>query len=242
MPDEHLTWWDAESDPRLSEIELWCLVQPVHAVSNLGGLARKNRNESWRRLSGSVNSSGYVTARIGGKTKLVHRLVVEAFDGAPPTDLHTDVRHLDSNKRNNALKNLGWGTRSENMKDVVEHKRSGASRETGGAPRLWTWHSGRLSDNELIAVVKRLYDEDKITCSDCAELLGVPCSTAKNVVRRKDFAEGGTKRTKKRRSSHEASEIIEAIREGLSRAELNQRLKLDLNHQAFYYFKTRAGL
>jgi HNH endonuclease/NUMOD4 motif len=64
---------------------------------------------------------GYVKASLGkGCTVLVHRLVCEAFNGAPPTPDH-HVAHGDGDKTNNAPENLRWATRSENMADRKLH-------------------------------------------------------------------------------------------------------------------------
>jgi len=53
----------------------------------------------------------------GGKitARLLHHLVLEAFIGMRPQGCET--RHLDSDKSNNALSNLAWGTARENMED-----------------------------------------------------------------------------------------------------------------------------
>lgn len=72
-------------------------------------------------------SKGYLRVDIyqGGKMKShrVHRLVASAFFDAP--DSHFDkshneversqVNHIDGNKTNNAVSNLEWCSRSENM-------------------------------------------------------------------------------------------------------------------------------
>jgi hypothetical protein len=50
----------------------------------------------------------------------VHRAVMFAFVGPPPTTGH-EVRHLDGDPSNNALTNLRWGTRTENMQDKSLH-------------------------------------------------------------------------------------------------------------------------
>jgi hypothetical protein len=53
------------------------------------------------------------------KTFLVHRLVLLAFvDGGMPGE---EVLHRDGDPSNNALYNLRWGTKSENMLDQVRH-------------------------------------------------------------------------------------------------------------------------
>lgn len=47
----------------------------------------------------------------------VHRLVASAFLGPCPGG--QEVRHLDGNPQNNAVTNLAYGTRTENILDVL---------------------------------------------------------------------------------------------------------------------------
>lgn len=46
---------------------------------------------------------------------MVHNLVLEAFVGPRPPGM--ECRHLDSNKLNNRLYNICWGTKSQNALD-----------------------------------------------------------------------------------------------------------------------------
>jgi hypothetical protein len=59
----------------------------------------------------------YSTVALDGKTQYVHRLVLLTF-GGPPTS-GQEVNHKDGDKRNNAIDNLEWVTRSENMQHAV---------------------------------------------------------------------------------------------------------------------------
>ena len=73
-------------------------------------------------------SKGYLRVDIyqGGKMKSrrVHRLVASAFFDAPDTHFdeshneveRSQVNHIDGNKINNAVSNLEWCSRSENMR------------------------------------------------------------------------------------------------------------------------------
>lgn len=49
----------------------------------------------------------------------VHRIVAQAFLGAPPPDMV--CRHLDGNPKNNTFSNLAWGTNQENSDDKWLH-------------------------------------------------------------------------------------------------------------------------
>lgn len=74
-----------------------------------------------QKLRTSISSNGYQTVGLyrDGKRKTftIHSLVLLTFVG--PRPLGAVVRHLDSNKSNNALTNLVYGTQSENIKDSV---------------------------------------------------------------------------------------------------------------------------
>lgn len=50
----------------------------------------------------------------------VHKAVLLAFVGLPPTKQH-EACHGDGNPQNNAVENLRWGLRSENIADTVRH-------------------------------------------------------------------------------------------------------------------------
>lgn len=62
----------------------------------------------------------YVKLKGGRGGCLVHRLVLEAFVSSAPTGM--ECRHLDGNPENNALTNLVWGTRQENINDREQHR------------------------------------------------------------------------------------------------------------------------
>ena len=112
----------------------------LYAVSDMGRVRSEGRHVPRRAISGSVyavsdtlyineriikqqiNLEGYYTVclcRNGGHTKYtVHTIVLKAFRSLPAEGEVT--RHLDSNKLNNNLSNLKWGTQSENIHDQVD--------------------------------------------------------------------------------------------------------------------------
>jgi len=72
--------------------------------------------------SGYLHISFYMNKK--KTTRLLHRVVLETFDGPCPEGM--EARHLDGDKENNNILNLVWGTREENMEDVKEYyKRTG---------------------------------------------------------------------------------------------------------------------
>ena len=143
--DELRPWREGQEDASaLAEqgIEVWVPAQPApsrYQVSNLGRVwseVRRGYLAPYRQGSGYVS----VTLFFGGgaenkKTWLLHRLVAVSFLGFPENTEKTDVRHVRSpDKADNRLCNLGWGTRSRNMKDVWEHRLQGLGSCTSSAP------------------------------------------------------------------------------------------------------------
>jgi len=85
-----------------------------------------------RMLKKKITKNGYesVGLRKDGKTKRlgVHRLVAQAF--IPNPFGKSEVNHIDGNKRNNAVSNLEWVSRSENMVHSVRmHEAMGKKRK-----------------------------------------------------------------------------------------------------------------
>lgn len=57
---------------------------------------------------------GYRVVHFGKGRHFVHRLVLLAFVGPPPSAAHESL-HLDNDPTNNRPENLRWGTHAENM-------------------------------------------------------------------------------------------------------------------------------
>lgn len=60
--------------------------------------------------------------------RFVHSLVLESFIGPRPAG--QEALHYDDNKQNNVTSNLRWGTRSENLHDMVRNGRHRSARKT----------------------------------------------------------------------------------------------------------------
>lgn len=58
-----------------------------------------------------VTSAGYMSINVGIRTIYLHRLVMETFKGHS----NLTIDHIDSNKRNNSLKNLEYVTQEVNL-------------------------------------------------------------------------------------------------------------------------------
>jgi hypothetical protein len=53
------------------------------------------------------------------KHKFIHVLIAEAFLGPKPEKM--EVCHNDGDRKNNAIENLRYGTRSDNVRDSIKH-------------------------------------------------------------------------------------------------------------------------
>ena len=95
-------------------------VDRVVVASN--GVARQMKG---RVLKCSPGNHGYAQAILckgdGGRSYLVHRLVLEAFEGPCPEGL--EACHNDGDQTINVWDNLRWDTGSSNMVDKVNHGR-----------------------------------------------------------------------------------------------------------------------
>ena len=69
-----------------------------------------------------MNGTGYQYVALSKKgigiNHYIHRLVLETFVGPCPDSM--ECRHLDSDRTNNRLGNLKWGTKSENHQDAIK--------------------------------------------------------------------------------------------------------------------------
>lgn len=85
----------------------------------------RRRTVKGRQLEPSVRTTGVAYREVSlwrdgkGDTKKVHSLVAEAFLGPRPEG--ADVCHMDGDPGNNAVSNLCYGTRSDNMQHSIEH-------------------------------------------------------------------------------------------------------------------------
>lgn len=88
-------------------------------VKRLGGsVGCKNDRLLKIRLSAGGYKSVALSKNSKPKETAIHRCLMLAFVGFPPTPLH-EVNHKDGNKLNNDLSNLEWVTASENMKHAI---------------------------------------------------------------------------------------------------------------------------
>lgn len=85
------------------------------AIEIVGRWGVARRRLAGRLLRSWPDCNGYRAVYLSRRRAVnVHRLVALAFLGTPPPGC-TDVNHRDGDKANNAVDNLEWCTRRENM-------------------------------------------------------------------------------------------------------------------------------
>lgn len=120
--------------PITSRRELWLPSKRVkgHEVSNRGRVRSRLRRKA-RILKAGTDGSGYryVGPWIGDRNVRirVHELVLETWCGAKPSPRH-QARHYDDRKRHNHIRNLSWGKRSDNGRDMVRNCMHNNARKT----------------------------------------------------------------------------------------------------------------
>lgn len=112
--------------------EVWKKIKdyPNYEVSNLGQIrALKYYSNVTKKyydriliLKQKTNYCGYnhvgLSNKNGRKTKVVHKLVADAFICNPNN--FQEINHKDGNKQNNSVFNLEWCTRSYNVKHAYD--------------------------------------------------------------------------------------------------------------------------
>lgn len=80
-------------------------------------------NGAWRTKKKILGANGYYSIGLWRDNqecrRYVHHLVLEAFIGPRPHGM--EALHADGTRTNNSLSNLRWGTRSENVGDMMAH-------------------------------------------------------------------------------------------------------------------------
>jgi hypothetical protein len=239
--------WDNVTSPEKEEV--WVeLFDGRYAVSSLGAVKTRTRSTDWQDINPVRMASGYFTVGVYAergkkpKTYLLHRLVLEAFRGVPP-DGKMDARHLDGRKSNNRLENLSWGTRSENMLDVIKHRSGEKEEEPEPGEKKRRWYNGYTTDEYLVRVGCELYAEGVLTLEHLSRFWNCSRDVASNIVKGKTRCEidRPTVKSKKRRTPGQKKQIRDLIQQGKKLPEINQILGETLTAQDLYYYRAAKG-
>lgn len=149
----------------------------LYEVSDQGRVRSLDMIDSMRRkhkgrvlVSIPVNKQGHLIVNLhknGQQTMfLVHRLVMAAFVGPCPAG--QEVRHLNDMPTDNALENLAYGTRAENMADMVRNGHDAAARGTNPQSLKTHCPHGHEYTPENTATTKR----GTRRCRECDRIRG----------------------------------------------------------------------
>lgn len=112
------------------------IVRSNGAKQTISTRIRKHFQTKSGHLSTSLSREGVVVSRE------IHRLVQEAFVGPCPPGL--EVRHLNGNPADNRAENLKYGTRQENVQDMLAHG-TGFEQSKTHCPRGHAYKGGNLA-------------------------------------------------------------------------------------------------
>ena len=147
-----------------------------YAVSNTGRVKRispAGGARVGRIIRTASSSTGYL--QMGWPSGLlVHRLVAEAFHGAPPTSIH-EVNHIDGNRQNNRPDNLEWVTPRQNCLHAYRVlNRQHQQGELSGRAKL---------TDEAVRFIRT----SRLPYKELAAMFGVTFSTIWHVKRRRTW-------------------------------------------------------
>jgi hypothetical protein len=107
----------------------------------------------------------------------VHRLICEAFNGAPASG--QECRHLNGDRSDNRAENLAWGSRAENEADKVAH---------GTSPKGERNPQAKLTES-VVATMRADRAETGDSFSKLAAKYGVTAMTAYRAVTGQSWGE-----------------------------------------------------
>ena len=149
--------------------EQWKSIEEVNGRYQISSLGNVRNARTFNLCKIGDNGKGYCNCKLwNGKkylTRYVHRLVAIAFINN--INNHTEVNHIDENKKNNMASNLEWCTRQYNNTygELTENKKKKVAQYTKGG--------------ELIAIYKSIQEASNKTGASNSHI-GSVCNGKRN--------------------------------------------------------------
>lgn len=140
----------------------------------------------WRQKRGGYLAVKISNGRQGAKTVCVHTLVLTAFVGPRPNGM--EACHRNGDPTDNRIENLYWGTRSDNVKDMLRHGTYAKVRPTNRGSRH---HMARLTEADVLDIRRRYVKRTQNSPSNVKRLAdeyGVSYYTVWDIVTRRSWA------------------------------------------------------
>lgn len=119
-----------------NSVETWVAIPESNGKHSASSYGRIRNNNSLEIIAKPGGKGAYLTAKVGDKSRSVHRIIAEIF--LPNPDNLPEVNHKDLNKHNNHPDNLEWCTRSFNMNHLSDHEFATGKIRRGGRHKLTT--------------------------------------------------------------------------------------------------------
>lgn len=153
--------------------EEWRTVVGGAEVSNLGRFKAAGNSKMYFP---KPSESGYVRVGVNNKVELLHRLILLAFVGEPPSPQHNSVDHIDRDRSNNCVSNLRWTSPKEQCANKAlsrtSHLRPVELQEVGS--EVWL-----TFPNAVLAAKAHLLDSCEVTGVANPKSKAVTCGNAK---------------------------------------------------------------
>lgn len=150
-----------------------------YAISDDGNVRRLTGGRGaqvGKILRAAVNAAGYRYVNIGGTTRLIHVLVLEAFIGSRPPQ--GEARHLNDKKYDNRLCNLKWGTHVDNYADRVAN----------GGGNQGSRHGMSKLNESSVTTIRKSFAQDASTYAALASRFNVSEACIRLVVTRQRWS------------------------------------------------------
>lgn len=139
---------------------VWSIRRNVGRGTGKGRGTAGGFGDHWKQLAVIWSQHGYAVVGMLRRQRRLGRVILEVFRGPCPPG--QQCRHLDGNKRNNALYNLCWGTAKQNAEDRAKHGTTARGTKIG---------TSRHSDDD-VREMRRLYATGEWTQTAIGERFG----------------------------------------------------------------------